>query len=208
MIDSDCKKEILKSCISDHFAIILAFQIDEKKVCNKSEQHICQRTLYETSIESFRLRLWEIKSDNLKTSNNSNLAYNEFLNTFTSLNDDCFPRVKIKVKAQNPFRTWIIKGITKSYRVKQKLYEKCLKNLNPQNLATYKAYTNLFETIKRKSKKKYYSEKVLSYNSDARKTWKTMIYLIGKAKMNESPLPQIARTIDSEKQKYISKLSL
>ena len=65
-------------------------------MCNKSEQHICQRTLYETSIESFRLRLWEIKSDNLKTSNNSNLAYNEFLNTFTSLNDDCFPRVKKK----------------------------------------------------------------------------------------------------------------
>ena len=83
-----------------------------------------------------------------------------------------------------------------------------MKNLNPQNLATYKAYTNLFETIKRKSKKKYDSEKVLSYNSDARKTWKAMIYLIGKAKMNESPLPQIARTIDSEKQKYISKLSL
>ena len=29
-----------------------------------------------TSIESFRLRLREIKRDNLKTSNGSNLAYN------------------------------------------------------------------------------------------------------------------------------------
>ena len=30
-IDTDFKTGILKSCISDHFAIILAFQIGEKK---------------------------------------------------------------------------------------------------------------------------------------------------------------------------------
>ena len=78
----------------------------------------------------------------------------------------------------------------------------------PSKLSQVKVYTNLFEIIKRKSKKKYYSEKILSYNSDARETWKTMIYLIGKAKMNKSSLLQIARTIDSKKQKYISKLSL
>ena len=85
------------------------------------------------------MRLREIKWDNVKTSSDSNLAYNEFLDTFTSLNDDCFPRVKIKVKAQ------------KSSKKKQKLYEKYLKNRNPKNLATYKTYKNLFETTKRKS---------------------------------------------------------
>ena len=97
------------------------------------------------------MRLREIKWDNVKTSSDSNLAYNEFLDTFTSLNDDCFPRVKIKVKAQNSFRPWITKGIAKSSKKKQKLYEKYLKNRNPKNLATYKIYKNLFETTKRKS---------------------------------------------------------
>ena len=96
IIDTDFKTRILKSCISDHFAIMLAFQIDEKKMCSKSEQHIHKRNFNETSIESFGLRLREIKWDNLKTFNDSNLAYNEFLDTFTSLYDDCFPRVKIK----------------------------------------------------------------------------------------------------------------
>ena len=47
-----------------------------------------------------------------------------------------------------------------------------MKNRNPQNLATYKTYKNLFETIKRKSKKSYYSEKILSFKGDAKKTWK------------------------------------
>ena len=61
-------------------------------MCNKSEQHIQKQNFDETSIESFRLRLRKIKWDNLKTSSDSNLAYNEFLDTFASLYEDCFPK--------------------------------------------------------------------------------------------------------------------
>ena len=68
-----------------------------------------------------------------------------------------------------------------------------MKNHNPQNLATYKTYKNFFETIKRKLKKNYYSEKVLGSKGDVKKTWKTMKDLIGKAKMNKSLLPQKVR---------------
>ena len=93
----------------------------------------------------------------------------------------------------NTSKPWITKGIAKASKKKQKLNEKYLKNRNPQNLATYKTYKNLFETIKRKSKKNYYSEKILSFKGDAKKTWKTMKELIGKAKMNESLLPQKIR---------------
>ena len=60
---------------------------------------------------------------------------------------------------------------------------KHLKNCSPQNLTRYKTYQNLFETIKRKSKKNYYSEKILSFKGDAKNTWKTMKDLIGKAKI-------------------------
>ena len=74
------------------------------------------------------------------------------------------------MKAQNSFGPRITKGIAKSSKKKQKLYEKYSKNRNPQNLATYKRYKNLFETIKRKSKKNYYSEKILSFKDDAKKT--------------------------------------
>ena len=108
IIDTTFKAGILKSCISDHFAIMLAFRTSEKKMCNKSEQHIHKRIFNETSIESFRPRLREIRWDHLKTSIDSNLAYNEFLDTFTSLYNDCFPRVKIKVKARNSFKPWIL----------------------------------------------------------------------------------------------------
>ena len=63
---------------------MLAFQTGEIKMCNKSEQHIHKRIFNETSIESFRLRLQEIRWDDLKTSSDSSQGYNEFLDTFTS----------------------------------------------------------------------------------------------------------------------------
>ena len=44
------------------------------------------------------------------------------------------------MKARNSFRPWKLKGIAKSSKKKQKLYEKYLKNRNPQNLATYSIY--------------------------------------------------------------------
>ena len=97
------------------------------------------------------------------------MSYNEFLDTFTCQYDDCFLRVKINAKARNSFKPWITKGITNSSKKKQNLYEKYFKNRNPQNLATYKAYKNLFETTKRKSKKNYYSQKILSFKGDATK---------------------------------------
>ena len=94
------------------------------------------------------------------------------------------------MKARNSFRIWINKGITKSSKEKQKLYENNLNNRNTENLGTYKTCKNIFETMKRKSKKNYYSEKILSFKGDVKKTWKTIKDLIGKAKMNKSTLPQ------------------
>ena len=75
IIDTGFKNGILRSCTSDHFAIMLAFQIGEEKMCNKLEHHIHKRIFHETSILLFRLRIWEIKWDNLETSIDSNLAY-------------------------------------------------------------------------------------------------------------------------------------
>ena len=56
---------------------------------------------------------------------------------------------------------WIIKAIRKSAKKNQKLYERFLKKRTPQNEQQYKNFENLFETIKKKVKKIYYSNKLL-----------------------------------------------
>ena len=57
---------------------------------------------------------------------------------------------KIKIKPKRALSPWITNGIAKSPKQK---HEKFSKHHTPMNEANYKAYKNLFETIKRKSKK-------------------------------------------------------
>ena len=81
------------------------------------------------------------------------------------------------------------KGITKSSKKKQKLYERFLKKRTPQNEQKYKNYQNLFEIIKKKAQKIYYSNKLLECNGDIKKTWNVMKDIIGKSKIKLTNLP-------------------
>ena len=49
---------------------------------------------------------------------------NEFIEVFMSLYDECIPLQKIKPnKRKDPICTWITKGILRSIKTKNKLYE-------------------------------------------------------------------------------------
>ena len=65
------------------------------------------------------------------TLNNPSGSYIKFIETITQVYDDCFPKTKLKIKSNNKANPWIIKGIVKSSKRKQKLYEKFLKKTTP-----------------------------------------------------------------------------
>ena len=75
----------------------------------------------------------------------------------------------IRLKTKHIQSPWITKGIAKSSKTKQKLYEKFLKHCTRETELAYKSYENLFESLKKKAKKKYYSEKISRYKNDAKK---------------------------------------
>ena len=81
---------------------------------------------------------------------------------------------KLNFKFKSDQNPWITKGIAKSSKKNQRLYEKFLKKRTPENEETYKTHKNLFETIKRRSKKKFYSDKLQNFEGDAKKTWSVM----------------------------------
>ena len=47
----------------------------------------------------------------------------------------------------------------------------------------------MFEMIKRKSKKRFYSKKLIKFQGDAEKTWCIMKEYIGKVEINKSSQP-------------------
>ena len=57
-----------------------------------------------------------------------NKAYKYFLNIFIDIYDKSFPKSEVKVKFKSDQSPWITKGIAKSSKKKQRLYEKFLKN--------------------------------------------------------------------------------
>ena len=79
-----------------------------------------------------------------------------------------------QVKSKYLNTPWITKGIRKSSKRKQRLYEKYLKIRSKENEKTYKTYKNLFERIKKNAKKNYYRDKIKLFENDVRNTWKIM----------------------------------
>ena len=107
--------------------------------------------------------------DDIKITDSVNHSYNRFFQIFLSLYNECFPKIRIKLKPQKHFCPWIKLGIRKASKRKQRLYEKFLKTRNDKSEAEYKAHKNMFEIIEPKSKRNYYSQKILEYKNNAKK---------------------------------------
>ena len=106
------------------------------------------------TIKSFKQRLHETNWDEIKSIENANDVYKKFLKIFIKIYDEFFPKIKIKLKQKRILSPWITNGTAKSFKRKQKLYDKFLERRTPENQLLYKAYKNLFETIKSESNKK------------------------------------------------------
>ena len=91
-------------------------------------------------MEKFKHKLRPVSWDIITNSSDTNKAYDNFIEIFSSLFDECFPKKKIELKPQKYNNPWINKGIKKSSKRKQKLYEKFLKNRNEKNKKLYKSY--------------------------------------------------------------------
>ena len=81
------------------------------------------------------------------------------------------------------------KGLLKSSKKKQKLYDKFLKNKTYQNEINYKNYKNLFETLKFKSKKNHYAKLITKYKNNSKKTCQVIKEITGKTKLKTGNLP-------------------
>ena len=71
------------------------------------------------------------------------------------------------------------------------MYEHFLKDKNPEKELNYKQYKTLFESLKKKSKKNYYSDFIDSYKYNIKKTWDVMKEIIGDKRVTNAPLPNV-----------------
>ena len=86
--------------------------------------------------------------------------YNIFLDKFLYIYGIAFPERKIETKQKKLSSPWITRGLKKSSKRKQRLYEKFLKRRNDKSNKAYKLYKNRFEKLKLQSKTLYFQNKL------------------------------------------------
>ena len=87
-----------------------------------------------------------------------NESCKKFIAILTSIYHEFFPENRIVVRHNKKSTPWITRGIAKSSKCRQKLYEKFLINCTSENEMNYKNYRKLSESVKRKSKTFFYSK--------------------------------------------------
>ena len=148
-----------KTDISDHFPI---FTISVKHRLGFSDKIVTirKRIINADLIQEFRDILSEVDWANLHSISNPNDAYEYFLKVFSGIYDLAFPLKTFSVKRKTLKIFWMTKCHLKPSKQKQKLYEKFVKKRSPRNQNIYKAYKSLFESLKKKSKKNYYTKEI------------------------------------------------
>ena len=127
---------------------------------------------------------------NLYSISNSKDAYEYFLKVFSGTCDLAFPLKTISIKRKTLQNLCVTKGLLKSSKRKQKLYEKFLKKRTSRNESIYKAYKSLFESLKKKSKKNYYTRRLENYQNDIKKSWDVIKEIIVGAKSTKGSFPR------------------
>ena len=165
---------IITTQISDHFATFSI--IDFFKEMDKQPKFIKTRDFSKENINSFKSSLHlNLPHEALLREEDAQICYDKFEEIFINLYDFHFPEKISKFNKNIHFKEkWMTRGLMKSRQTKLTLYDKSLKMPTPHNISFFKKYKNLYNKVYRARKKSYYSEMLISYQGNIKKTWGIM----------------------------------
>ena len=145
ILTCDFKTAILKTDLTDHFPIVIALKNDVTSQQHSKTKHKYKRSYHEENIKFSITGYFQSAGMKLKAVMIPMMLINSFFDIFNSICDIHFPKVLVRLKTkhiQSPGKT---KGIVKSSKRKQKLYEKFMKHRTQKTELAYKSYKNLLK---------------------------------------------------------------
>ena len=141
-------------------------------------------------------RNFNLNLDNICT--NFIVGFSEIVNEHAPL------KTFSKRQRKQKLKPWITKAILKSIKTKNRLYNKCYKQDNPELIAHYKKYLNKLTSIKRLAKERYYTSQLLKHKQDVTKLWTIINELLDQSKRCSNTTIHKLTTIDN---KYVESQS-
>ena len=149
------------------------------------------------NLSAFKDELGKINWAEMPGLNDPSCAYELFVGKYTTIYDKCFPLRKMKAKRFNLRKPWFTKGLAKSIRKKNKLYQSFLNNPNSSNEKAYKSYKNKLTHSLRVAKRLYYEKQLEKLTSNVKATWKVPNEILNRIK-GKRGLPSIFRADSRE----------
>ena len=112
------------------------------------------RNFSKPNLTKFNDTLLRFDWSNVISSNDTQISYSNFSDSFFTLYNLHFPLKKIKFnKIYHKLEIWMSSGLLTSRREKMRLSKLCFTNPTPLNVSTYKIYRNLYNTLIKSCKK-------------------------------------------------------
>ena len=135
---------------SDHFPIFTVLKTNE--TCSLEKTKIIKRDISSENIDTFKLLLENIKWDNVLPNNSPDKAYETFHFICSDLYNTAFAKRETEIQIKHLQSPWIITGLQKLSKRKQRLYEKFSKKRTTGNETIYKMYKNLLKKLRKNLK--------------------------------------------------------
>ena len=180
---------ILTSKISDHFPIVFFSSVCTSIPNNKLIKY---RDFSDSNVQKFSAAIRAINWDYLNVFSSTQDSYDHFSETFFSIYNLYFPeRSKYLNKNFHSIFPWMTKGLLVSRSKKILLCKLNLKKPSETTLSDYKTYRNMYAKILKASKKLYYDNQLVKYQSDCKKTWEILRKVINKSKRSDNSITSI-----------------
>lgn len=188
-LETSFETGIFKTDISDHFPIYIKINnLNINSTTYSKKINIKKRNLSTVNTHNFSQNLYKERWNEVYVCQNTNEAYNAFINKFLNIFNETIPYEIIKTKTKTLANPWMNKSLVKCSKKKQKLYNKFLKNRNIENENKYKNYKYFYQNLLKNEKKQFYSNKIYECKSDIKKTWSVINNIMGRNK-SSSLLP-------------------
>jgi hypothetical protein len=124
------------------------------------------------NLNRFKILLSGVNWNTTTQATDVDISFNTFWNEFKQLYDLCFPLTLTKFN-RNIHRVngYMTAGLLISRTTKNKLHKTAICFPLPENVTKYKNYRNLYNTLLRKSKSKYFEDSLNENVKNPKKTW-------------------------------------
>ena len=162
---------IVYNKLSDHFPVFSVFKSNIVKNSNNTNEFLSYRIFSDDNLNNFKYDLAEISWDLVMNTSDVTVAYSNFELIYRSLYDKHFPLINKIVCNKNNDKPYITHEIKMLIKDKNKLARKYAQYPITYG-KMYKSLRNKVTNEIKKSKCKYFNDKLMECSADAGRTWK------------------------------------